>query len=663
MKITASTYPESVARALAASVAYEQTDELLLSDTEFDELLADIKDYEADNGITVEHDLYAIGHGGAVAGKVAHTSLMPSLSKVGREALEAFVAKGFDAVLEPKIDGLAMALTYENGRFVRAVRRGDGLSGDDMTSRLVRVEGMPTVAASPETMEVRGEVYLSDAGLVVANEMRDRLGKAPFANARNGASGMVNKADGSYDGMLSFAAYGVVFEGGRQLNFSHTDAMEYLSVLGFTTALSLLPAEVTDAGDVLAQVDALGKVRPTLPLLTDGAVVKANDPAVRLSMGEGTRAPKWAVAYKYAPLEAPTTVTYIERTIGKTGRLGLRGWLQPVRLDGSIIDRVSLHNQDWLTKADIRVGDTVMMSKRGDVIPYSERVLLELRPADSVPYVVPPECPSCDQPLDKTTELWRCLNPECSVTGRLEYAASVSCFDIQGLGNSVAEALAEFELAKDVADLFHLTEEQYADLITGYTKDGNPRRLGAKNAAKIMSELELAKSKSWARVINSLSMRMTGRTVSGWLAAAFPTKELLLSATLEQLQNVDGIGTGKAAAILAGLAANADVLERLEAAGVTMSSVVDESAANGLLAGMSVCVTGKVADLGRTQVQELIESQGGKASSGVSATTSLLVAAEAGSSKYVKAEKMGVTITDPSTFLESIEKGIKLWEK
>ena len=649
--VTAENYEAELARALSAARAYETTDIEEMSDAEFDRLLASIREYEDTNDIEPDHDLYSVGHGGAVGGDVEHVTRMLSLDKPGEEKVIEFAAKHPNAVIEPKIDGLALSVQYMNGRMVRAARRGDGYTGEDVTEKVRGVEGLPESAGDGD-YEVRGELYLNDANKVRANEIRTAAGKKPFANARNGVAGMLNKGDNTYKGLFSFAAYSTTM---KPEDADHLEAMESLQELGFTTARSLLPQSVLDAEDPMAAIAALGAERKGLGFLMDGAVLKVPTAAERETLGEGGSAPKWAVAYKYPAVEEPTVIEDIEYEIGKTGRLSIRARLTPVEVDGSVVEYASLHNVGHLSAADLRIGDHVSAYKANDIIPQVHLPRADLRDSSSQPWQPPAACPKCGGTFDKSTELWRCTNPECSVSGRISYAVSRDAgLDIEGFGGSIGDALIDADLVKDVSDIFSLTKDQLANLQLGTTEAGGIRTVGEKNAVKIMAEIEKAKAQPLNRVITALSMRFTGRTFGRRLASEFGTMEALQAATVSQLANVEGIGGKKAEVIHAELAKNAPVIERLRAAGVNMGA--KEAAGGTALAGMTVVVTGSVksapglASLSRSGVQELIEAHGGKASGSVSKSTTLLVCGEPGSSKYVKAQDLGVRIVSPSEF-------------
>lgn len=659
------TYETAVGVAQSAARAYETTDQPEMTDEAFDLLLEHLASHEAAHGIEPDHGLHdTVGHSGATAGDVEHPTPMLSLDKPGREAVEAFAKAHPTAIVEPKIDGLAIRAVYSNGKLAQGVRRGDGLTGEDVTGRLTGVDGLPDTLQVVKSgdFEVRGEIYLSDENLAKANAIRVASGKAPFANARNGVAGMVNKQDDTYAGLLSFAAYGTDFAPSGD----HLDQMGALTAMGFTTAHSLLPESVTNAPDPMAAIAELGNERSGIGFLMDGAVVKVATAEERLALGEGSRAPKWAVAYKYKAVEAESKVEAIEMNIGKTGRLSLRARITPVEVDGSVVEYASLHNVGWLKDSGIGVGQKVQIFKANDIIPQLKIADGTLPDPSLEPWSPPEQCPKCSAPFDKSTELWRCLSPECSVSGRIQYAVSRDAgLDIEGVGGSIGDALIEAELVKDVADLFSLEQDQLTNLDLG-----NGRTLGEKNATKIMAEIEKAKSQPLNRVITSLSMRFTGRTFGRRLAAEFGTMEKLQSARVDQLADVEGIGENKARAIYDGLKANADVIERLARAGVNMGREMAapvEGAKSPKLAKagkpLSVVVTGSVkgaptlASLSRSGVQELIEANGGKASGSVSKTTDLLVCSEEGSSKWVKAKELGIRIVTPEEFAKMLEDG------
>lgn len=660
-------YEQSVAAALSAAKAYETTDVEEMSDVQFDRLQAAILEYETANNIDADHGLHTdVGHGGAAGGDIEHATLAGSLDKPGEDKVIEFAEKHPNAVIEPKIDGMAVIVRYKDGRMFSAAKRGDGYTGENITEKVRGTEGLPEEAGDGD-FEVRGELFLKDENLAKANAVRASGGKEPFKNARNGVAGMINKDDSTYAGLFNFAAYSTTISEGAD----HLDAMEDLEGMGFTTARSLLPQSVLDAEDPMAAIAALGAERKGIGFLMDGAVLKVPTAAEREALGEGTRAPKWAVAFKYPPVEEPTVIEDIEYEIGKTGRLSIRARYAPVDVDGSTIEYASLHNVQDLLKKDIRIGDTVMAYKANDIIPQVHLPRADLRDPSSQPWQPPAGCPKCGGEFDKSTQLWRCTNPECSVSGRISYAVSRDAgLDIDGFGTATGDALVEADLVKNVSDIFHLTENQLVNLKTGVTESGADQFLGEKTAKKIMAEIEKAKAAPLNRVITALSMRHTGRTFGRRLAAHFETMENLQAATVSQLANVEGIGTKKAEVIHAALKANAPVIARLAAAGVNMGAPKPKPEAGAKApklvapsgAPMNVVITGSLKGsalgaLTRTGAQELIESNGGRAAGSVSKSTSLLVCGEKGSSKWIKAQELGIKIVTPDEFAQMLEDG------
>lgn len=686
MPITAQNYVESVQQAQTAATAYYDGSQPAMTDAAWDALVAEIDAYETANGIIPGHGLHdRVAAGASAGGDITHTTPMLSLDKVKDAALKAFLNanEGHDLIVEPKLDGLAVTVHYSGGKLVSVAKRGDGFTGEDVTAiALNAIADLPTAVAIETDFEVRGEVYLDDEGLEKANKVRRQIAEyryqtrmlrkkmdpvesdriaaglaGEFKNARNGAAGIMAKEDETYAGTLSFAAYDSTLPAK-----THLDAMEELAELGFMTASDLIQfSGEIDMSDGMPAISDIGEQRPHLPFLIDGAVIKVNSYARREELGANNRAPRWAVAYKYPALETQSVVRDIELSIGKTGRLGLRARIDPVEVDGSTVEYASVHNVAWLLAEDIRVGDTVVVKKANDVIPRVESPLLDLRPANSTSWVAPESCPTCGGEFDKATELWRCINSECSIGGRLRYAVSRDAgLDIEGLGGTIIDALIETGELIDVASIFTLNEDVLAKTVLGLTSSGNPRTVGAANATKIMAEIDKAKDVPFNRVITSLSIRMTGRTMGRRLANTFPHVDLLLAATPADLEKVEGIAGVKATHIHAGIQANRAVLLAMAAAGVNMGSPVDTTIDSGpkALQGKIVCVTGsmksepRLASLGRTQMNELIETHGGKSSGSVSAKTDILVAGDEGSSKWVKATELGKTILSPSGFAD-----------
>lgn len=632
----------------AAKAYYDGTTELM-TDAQYDDGIEQLR-------IAVIEDpalapafadlLEQVAAGQSAGGDVAHSTLMGSMDKAtSLDAVAAFVAKvSGGVVVEPKMDGLAVSATYRGGRLVGLATRGDGRTGEDVTSRAGRIAGLPQRIDLTDDVEVRGEVYMSDADFAHTNAARVAAGKAAFVNPRNAVAGALRKETLVHDVRMTFAAYETTAPGA-----DHLRRMEHLEQLGFATAYRLLGlADVTAVGPdrVVNLIAEFGAARATAGFPTDGIIVKANDDYDRRALGEGSRAPKWAIAYKYEARAATTVVQDIEVSVGRTGRLAMRARVAPVFVGGTTITYASLHNVSWLAERDIRVGDTVVIKRANDVIPYIESAVLDQRPAGSVRFEAPTVCPQCGQPWNTDTLLWRCESPECSVLGRVVYAAQRDCLDIEGLGAEIATALVEGDHVRTIADLFDLGVVQLAALEVG------GRMLGASTAKKLQAEIDKARSASFNRVITALGIRMTGRTMGRRLAAAFPTMDRLRAASVADLAAVDGVGAVKAQVIHEGLASMGPVIDRLAAAGVNMGTEPSTTAGALPLAGMTIVVSGSVPRLSRNEVNEFIEARGGKASGSVSKTTSLLVSEPSASSKYVKATDLGVRIVTPAEFLQ-----------
>lgn len=641
---------EAIAQRLReAAKAYYETDTLLMSDADYDagiEALTVARDAgRGDWPDLLDH----VAAGQSEGGDIIHPSLMWSMKKLkDMDQVRTFgVSVAGELVSEPKLDGLAIRAVYRDGKLDLVATRGNGMVGENVTQRVrtLRPRGLPTTIDLPGELEVRGEMLVRDKEFGLAQEVRHSRGAVPFKNQRNAAAGILRKGSEDYAGILTFAAY----EATDPTIHSYRARMRKVQGLGIQTAGSLAENE-TDRIDypvtlVDQRIEDFGRTRAAIGFPTDGIILKADMDSDRNRLGMGTKFPNWAIAWKYEAETATTVVRDITTTIGKTGRMGIRVEVLPVQVGGATVSYASGHNVTWMQEHDIRVGDTVTMRRANDVIPYIDNVVLALRPEDSAPWT-PPEADPLGEPWDKSTLLWRSVSPELSVGGTLLYAVSRDALDIEGIGAQIVDALIETDTATDVAALFDLDAATLAALPMG-----DDRTLGAKNAAKIVAEIDKARSAPWNRVITALTIRGTGRTMSRRLAAAFPTMDDLLAASTDDLMEVEGVGEKKAGLIASELARVRPLLLRLAGAGVTTAN---ESAAGDALAGMTVVVSGSVPGFTRTTIQEKIESLGGKASSGVSASTSLLVSEPSTSSKYRKATSLGVRIVTPAEFLEMI---------
>lgn len=645
-------YQSAVSRALEAADAYYNGTDELMSDSEYDTLVETIEAYETENpDETIYHGLLTKVAGGTKAvADVKHPSPMLSLDKAKTiDEVHALLARAEEAAeaigipknrimlhVEPKLDGMAMRAVYRNGRLAQVVTRGDGRAGEDVTARLARpqvaVRGLPSfIDNAPAEFELRGEMLMSHSDFEFSNANRVAAGKTAFANPRNATAGSVRAETLEYDVRMTFICY----------------------VPAGVWDVNLLDAAHLDQNlqgdDYESNIKRFGEYRDRFEYPTDGVVIKVNDADVRRRMGEGSRAPKWALAYKYEAQTGETTIRDILVDVGRTGNLSFTAVFDPVLVDGSTISRASVHNVDLIRKKDIRIGSKAIVQKNNDIIP---QVVSVTNGPDTTPYVPPTE-DADGFPYDTNQVVWRSTNPADSIGALIRYAASRDVLDIDGLGTSVADALVESELVNSLPDVFEVTEAQLAALVTGFnSKSGSPIRFGEDRAAKLYAAIQNAKSQPLNRVITALGIRLTGRTFGRRLASHFKSLDALVSASRDDLLEVEGVGEGRADAIFDGLRKTEDTIKRLIALGVT--SKADDSGSDKPLAGMSVVVTGAMTGplsaLSRTEVNELIDAKGGRASGSVSKNTSLLVCGEEGSSKWKKANDLGVRIVTPEEF-------------
>jgi DNA ligase (NAD+) len=651
---------------VVAAASYYDSAVLTMTDAEYDAgidaLQAALATHPEWSSDEVTGLLDYVAGGQSVGGDVTHATRMLSLDKfspgeegiVGASSLAAQTTDG--VTVEFKNDGLAISATYKDGVLVLAATRGNGTEGENVTEQALRgINGLPKNLTRPFTGEVRGEVFMTVSDFEAAQVLRAERGGKPFVNPRNAVAGCLRKSGAENAMPMSFAAYDLI---GDDLSDSHIDRMSTAHGLGLTTTRHLALGFGIESGPyrnpevARIAIEQIEAARPTLGFDIDGAVVKADRDTDRQRLGEGSRTPKWAVAYKFPPQQSSSVIEDIEVRTGRTGRISLRARITPTFVGGTTITYASLHNPSWIEEQGIGIGSKVLVERRGDVIP---RVEAPLDPSvnEGIPtWVAPETCPTCDEAWDKTSLLWRCHTPACSVAGRLDYALGGEALDVDGFGSSIAEALAENEVAKDIADLFTLTLDQWATLPVGTTATGAPRLLGETVAKKIMANLEAAKAQPFNRVITALGIRHGGKSVGRWLAGEFHTMDNLRAASVADLAQIDKMGTVKATAIVKGLADMADVIDRLAAAGVNMGAEPTDDGSPKPLAGMTFVISGAVPAgyKNRGAAQEAIEAAGGKASGSVSKTTTALITDETTTSKAVKAASLGVPVIDPDQF-------------
>jgi DNA ligase (NAD+) len=642
---TCTDFDSAVALAQRAAAAYYNSDALLMTDSEYDTLLDRIAasthlhpDWDA-AGLLTE-----VAGGTANGADIQHPEPMLSLVKATEAGdLETFLARlaGRETVTEVKLDGMAVRAAYVDGALVQVVTRGDGLSGEDVTPQALAVAGLPAALNTPVSLEVRGEVFMTDADFTTASANRVEAGKTAFVNPRNATAGTLRNTDLAYVAPLSFAAYDS--SGPAVDNFDrHTERMARLQHLGIATAISLLP-QVDPTDGAREVVSAIGELRAELGFPIDGAVIKIDEIPAREGFGSVSHAPKWAIAWKYPADAAQSVLRDIEVTIGRTGRMALTAIIDPVFVAGATVSRATLHNVDFVRTQRLGIGSQVAVVRANDVIPRVTALLGEQQSVE--PWQPPSACPNCDEAWDTSEVLWRCHSASCSVAAALTYWASRDCLDVERLGEAVCDALVQEGRVASVADLYDLTVADLAALPLG------ERTLGEANAREIIAGLERSKSQSFNRVITGLGIRYTGRSVGRWLAAEFHTMQRLRAATVEQIASIDKLGPVKAQHIVDGLSTLGPVIDRLEAAGVNMGAEPASSDAAQLpLAGKTYVVSGAVPGFTRTTIAEAIERLGGKANSSVSKTTTALISSETDTSKAKKARDMGIPVVDPVEF-------------
>jgi DNA ligase (NAD+) len=669
-------FDEAVAQAADAARAFYLSDQVVMVDADYDLLVDRIvatrevhPDWD-DAGVST-----TVAAGQGAGGDVHHSSPMLSLAKTKdvepsktaireNKELNQFLDQGgrTGQVVEVKLDGNAISVTYANGRLARAATRGDGRVGEDVTPNVLRgtgVKGLPKVLNEAWSGEVRGEVFMSDEDFEIASDNRVAAGGSPFANPRNAVSGSLRALDRTYEAPMSFGAYSIHDTSGATTGGpSHTQRMELAASMGFQTAASLTPGTpfCSSASDAKFQIVNIKMERDNLGFPIDGAVISFDGDADRDRLGEGSRVPRWAMAWKYPPREGVSTITDVAISIGRTGRMSLTLHYDAISLDGSVLAKASGHNPTWMAASGIGVGHKVMVVKRGDIIPYASLLAVPENEAVSG-WVAPESCPQCAEEWDKSSLLWRCHTAECSIAGRLAYFCSRDAMDIDGVGVLVAEALSGLvddegqPVVTSVADLYDLSVSQWAALPMGVTSTGSTRMLGEANAAKIVASLEASKAQPLNRLVTALGIRMTGRSVGRWLASAFPTMESLRAASVADVAAIERLGEVKATHIVNGLAALGPVLDRLSAHGLNMGAAPVDDGTVKPFTGHTYVVSGAVPGFTRTTIAEAIEALGGRASSSVSKTTTALVTAEEGTSKAKKAASLGIPVIDPVDFL------------
>src|ERR671937_634310 len=639
-----------------------------ISDAEYDALLRELKALEAEFPDLVTADSPTQRVAGAaveafapVEHRVAMLSLDNAMTADDLREFEARLTRAlpgqrFTYVCEPKIDGLGVALVYARGRVVRGATRGDGRVGEDVTANLRTIRSLPMVlrgalAAVPD-LEVRGEVFMPRADFEELNRSLQESAEATFANPRNAAAGAVRQKDPAVTARRPLDIFLYHVGAGRELGFrTYGETLEALREAGFKTNPKTERCATLDA--VIEYCARLEADRDALGYDADGAVVKVDSLEQQWRLGSTTHHPRWAVAFKFAARQATTVVQAIEVNVGKTGTLTPVAKLVPVPLAGVTISNVSLHNEDEVRRKDVRVGDTVLIERAGDVIPYVVQVVMSKRPAHAVPYVFPDRCPVCGHAAARVAgeAYWRCLNSACpaQLKARLRHFGSRRAMDIEHLGEAVVEQLVDNKRVKDFADLYTLTVAEVADL----------ERFAEKSAENLVAAIQASKTRGLARLLNALGISIVGERVATLLANQFGSMERLLRASEAELNELRGIGDELAQSIRRFFddETNRDVIRRLAEAGVEMTQPGVETERPQPLAGRTFVVTGALASLTREAARELIERLGGRVTSSVSKKTSYVVVGEAPGSKADDARRLGVEILDEAAFLRLTSQG------
>lgn len=634
-----------------------------ISDTEYDTLVRRIADIEAKHPDWVRDDSPTRRVSGAPTGEfptVRHARPMLSLDNTYNEnELREFAARvnralGDDVayVAELKLDGVALSLTYEDSRLVRAVTRGDGVEGDDVTANVRTIGTVPLrLRESAISTEVRGEVYLPIDAFRAMNETREAAGERVFANPRNAAAGTLKLQDSSEVARrpLAFMAYWVV--PGTVADGTQWAALEILTRWGFRVNPNRRLCN--DFDEVLTFCHEWEERRNELPYQIDGAVIKVNRFDQHRELGTTAKSPRYMIAYKFAARSATTRLNDIRLQVGRTGAVTPVAHLEPVQISGVTVTRATLHNADELARKDIRVGDTVEVERGGDVIPKVTRVIPERRPADSAPFVFPTQCPVCGSVLHRGEgdAIVRCDNAGCpaQVRGRLLHWGSRGAMDIDGLGEAVVDQLVERGLAANIADLYDLTWEPVSML----------DRMAEKSAKNLVTAIEKSKQRPFSALIFGLGIRNVGATTARLLAEHFRSIKALMAATEEDLVAVSDIGpiVARSIADYFGVPENRDLVERLTAHGLATeeeSTAQVAEAGSMPFAGKTVVLTGALERLTRDDAGEIIRRLGGKISSSVSKKTDIVIAGSDAGSKLAKAEQLGIEIWDEVRFLHEI---------
>lgn len=643
--------------------AYYVLDDPIVSDAIYDQYLQELRQLEESYpDLIVAHSPTQRVGGAPIESfqKVQHEVPMLSLSNAfNEEEIHAFhrrvsevVGADVSYVCELKIDGLALSLTYEDGKFVRGATRGDGTTGEDITSNVRTINSIPLQIDAPGRLEVRGEAFMPRSSFLALNEGRVAREEEPFANPRNAAAGSLRQLDPKIAASRNLDVFLFGYGRWEQENFqSHSERLTYLASLGLK--INATWRKCTSVEEIISFIEEWSEKRSELSYDIDGIVIKVDALDAQEQLGFRANNPRFATAYKFPAEEAVTVLTDVELSVGRTGVVTPTAVLEPVLIDGSTVQRATLHNADMIKELDIRIGDSVVLKKAGDIIPKIVRVIEEMRTGDEQAYQMPTNCPTCEEDLVHLEEevALRCINPDCpaQLQEKLIHFVSRNAMNIDGLGEKVIQQLYTEELVTTIADLYRLDKEAILPL----------DRMGEKSATNLLTAIQHSKENSLEKLIFGLGIRHIGAKAAFILAKQFTTMERLQQATYDALIEIDEIGTIMADAIVQYFNAEqiTHLLDELRDVGVHMSykGPTDPIDQDHFLAGKTVVLTGKMDYFTRKEAQTKVESFGGKVTGSVSSNTDLVVAGESAGSKYERAVALDILIWNEDQFREAVE--------
>ena len=638
--------------------SYYVMDNPTVSDYEYDMLMQELKGLEAEYPEFVLPSSPTQRVGGEALSKfekVTHKVQMGSLQDVfSFEQLEEFVTRCRNTVenpsfiVEPKIDGLSVSLEYENCILKRGSTRGDGFVGEDVTANLKTVGSIPLkIKNAPEFLEVRGEVYMPKEKFLKLVEQQELNDEQPFKNPRNAAAGSLRQKNSKITAKrgLDIFVFNIQQIEGREIT-SHKQSLDYIKSLG----LKVIPSyvECTTYSEIEQEIQRIDQIRNKLSYDIDGIVIKVDSFEQRETLGSSSKVPKWAIAYKFPPEEKETTLRNIEVNVGRTGAITPVAVFDTVLLAGTSVSRAVLHNQDFITQKDIRIGDKIIIRKAGEIIPEVVKSVSHVE--NSEPFILPAKCPVCGTESVRYEDeaVLRCPNPDCpaQLLKSIIHFASKGAMDIDGMGDAIVKALVENNLVKSVADIYTLKAEQIASL----------ERLGEKSAENLINAIEKSKSRPLDKVIFALGIRNIGQASAKLLCEKFPSIEKIMSATAEEIEEIDGFGKVMSENVAKAFSEQhrKDLISRLLELGVKMEYQATQTNDN-RFEGMTFVLTGTLETLKRDEAKKIIESFGGKVSDSVSKKTTFVVAGEEAGSKLEKAQSLGVNVLSETEFLEKIK--------